>query len=125
MEKKLVVKFTGDTEDLETILGYIGLSADTYDRVVLNAQQFIDSEKPCFITIYESSPRGLLIRLQESSESSEFLNAEEILSDLKKDRRRISIKDLENKCNHYMGYCDLCPYNKACAKILETYKNLQ
>jgi hypothetical protein len=123
--KNLVIKFNGSMEDLETILEYVGLNSDTYDRVLLNATRFVDTKFPCFITVSSDMPQGFVLRISEKIEESakvRCINAEEILADLKAEKRKMSIMDLQNKCTYYMGYCDLCPYNKACQKILEVYK---
>jgi hypothetical protein len=123
--KQLFIKFNGGQEDLETILEYIGLSADTYNRVVLNAQQFIEAKYPCLITISDDTQKGFTLRFDDiavHNNSGKYLDAEEILSDLRRDRRKASVQDLMKKCERYMGYCELCPYNKACEKILATYR---
>ena len=121
----VVIKFSGSMEDLETILKHIGLSSDTYDRVLLNASRFVDTKLPCFITIGSDIPQGFILHISDKAEENykgHYINAEEILLDLKAEKRKMSIIDLQNKCKYYMGYCDLCPYNKACQKILEIYR---
>lgn len=125
MDKKLIIKFKGDAEDLSTVLDkYLGLSPDTYDKISIDASRYLDAPHPFFITVASNDVTGFTLRVEETSASEDFIDASEILSDLRRDSRRVSIQDLMRKCERYMGYCDLCPYNKACAKILETYRSI-
>lgn len=125
MEPKIIIKVTGGVDDLEMLLDHIGLSADTYDRVLIEAQKIMDTKFPCFINIVNDATNGFSLFVSENAKGvseDKFIDLETMVCDLRLEKRRLGIADLQAKCRYYMGYCDLCPYNSACQKISAVYR---